>query len=213
MNARRRARVIAASWAPAIFLVLITTLFGAARAIEPDPAKTSSFFREVSACLAVGLLVLASGRCAGSAYRILGKGRHRTSNLTKNLMSSVGGACREAALVCGLATPVLAASWESGGSLQQVLETTIGLGSAVIVGIVFGTLLGAMKLSPPLGICLSVTMGTLLLWPKTLGWVRGVAARFPAPEVPPGILLLVLLMAVLGTTICIYAGMRRQVIR
>ena len=211
MNIGRRARVTAARSAPALFLVLVTTVFGAARAMEPDSVKTAGFFGEVSACLAVGLLVLASGRCTGVAHRVLGTGRVRTTRVAKNLIRGAVGALRESALVCALATPVLAAAWESGGSLQQVLGTTIGLGSAVVFGIALGIFMGSMKIPPPLGVCLAVSTGALLLWPRALGWASGLTPRFPAPETRPAILVLVLFAAVLGATLRSYSRTRHRV--
>ena len=192
MSAGRRVRVAAAHGVPVLGLVLMTTAFGAAVTMEPEPSKAVGGFQEVGGCLAMGLILLTSGRCAVAARRAMRARRGGPREVVRPLAAAGRRAAGDSALALLLAIPVLTTAWESGGSLDQVVALCAGLTAAAACGTVLGLLLGSMMIPPEVSVLLAASLGALALWPRTLGWVGGFPLRFPGPEIHPAPLALAL---------------------
>jgi len=195
--------------APALALVLLTTLFAASMAMESEP-NGEEIIRETIACLALGLLLLSSGRCASAAQRLVRTPKRGLPALGAGLARAAAAVATESVAAFVLAIPVLAVAWESGAPVSQVTRGGMALVAAATAGLVLGLLLGSSGAPAASGSVLASCLGALILWPRSLGWLEG-PRRFPRPDLPMLPLAVILLFALICAGSCLLVRGRRAV--
>jgi hypothetical protein len=193
--------------AGAVMLAVLTGIFAAARSFDVT-ASESGFVGEVGGCLSAGLLVLVASRASAVAGRIK-TSRPGASRRRVFLARGALGITLEAALAVLLSLPVLVVVWEFGTGFAEMGRLGLSLVAASACGLVLGGLAAGAGLTAPVAAVLATSLGALVLWPASLGWVSR-AARFPAVETPVVAVAAIVLLAGLIGAVAVARRPRRQ---
>lgn len=188
-----------------IVLAFVSCLFAAARVLDPGIRGDVGFIREIGSLLVLGMVFMGSANGIAASANLMRIRRVKLRVIATVMMRPLVRTARQLGLSVTLTVPAFATGWELGASGSEFYQTASGLVATTIAGPCLGILVGVLGCGRPASILITSTMTAGLLWPVSLGWIRGLARMYPEPELPLSVLLLMSAAGLLACCgICIF---------